>query len=67
MSKWQHIKDRHVNPCPFCGCADLVCADDCGAYQIECGGCKGCGPEAGSVDDAVEKWNAREIDTGWGT
>jgi hypothetical protein len=68
MSRWQYIaKDKLASPCPFCGCIDLLCIDDDGAFRVECGSCKSSGPEAGAMDDAIERWGSRETDTGCGT
>jgi len=54
-----------LKECPFCGSGNVsaVTEDDYGLYWwvVACGECDAVGPRARDRDEAVKKWNWREV------
>lgn len=50
--------------CPFCGSTNVDVVDGGGnKFWVTCFTCLSCGPESGSEEIAVQKWNmARRVD-----
>ena len=44
-----------LNPCPFCGSTSVAFVSD----AVRCGCCASVGPNAPTIDLAIQRWNQR--------
>ena len=48
-----------LKPCPFCQSEDIRAFDIGKTFVLYCHDCCSSGPEAGTLDEAIERWNRR--------
>jgi Lar family restriction alleviation protein len=55
-------KHKFLQPCPFCGSADVFMNAYTAAYvcYVVCGDCSANGPVQPTEKEAIEEWNARD-------
>ena len=51
-----------LKPCPFCQSEDIQAFDIGETFILYCNDCCASGPEADTLEDAVEKWNRRMVE-----